>query len=50
MSYLNKFVPLGNMKLNHELVAIDPRQRQLRFSNGAVANYDALVSSVPLPE
>ncbi len=50
MSYLKKFVPLGNLKLNHELIAIDARARQLRFSNGVVANYDALISSVPLPE
>ena len=50
VSYLKKFVPLGNLKLNHELIAIDPRVRQLRFSNGVVANYDVLVSSVPLPE
>lgn len=50
VSYLNKFVPMGNLKLNHELIAIDPRLRQLRFSNGTVAGYDTLVSSVPLPE
>jgi protoporphyrinogen oxidase len=50
MSYLKKFIPMGNLKLNHELIAIDPRTRHLRFSNGAVANYDVLVSSVPLPE
>jgi protoporphyrinogen oxidase len=50
MSYLKKFIPMGNLKLNHELIAIDPRMRHLRFSNGAVANYDVLVSSVPLPE
>ena len=49
VSYLNKFVPMGNLKLNHELIAIDPRLRQLRFSNGAAAGYDTLVSSVPLP-
>ena len=49
VSYLNKFVPMGNLKLNHELIAIDPRQRQLRFSNGVVAGYDTLVSSLPLP-
>ena len=49
MSYLKKFVPMGNLKLNHELIAIDPRLRQLRFSNGAVTDYDTLVSSVPLP-
>jgi len=48
--YLTKFVPLGNLKLNHELVSIDPRTRQLTFSNGLVTRYDALVSSVPLPD
>jgi protoporphyrinogen oxidase len=50
VSYLKKFVPLGNLKLNHELVSIDPRPRQLRFSNGNVAQYDSLISSVPLPD
>ena len=50
VSYLNKFVPLGSLKFNHELVSIDPRARQLSFSNGFVAQYDALVSSVPLPD
>jgi protoporphyrinogen oxidase len=50
VNYLNKFVPLGNLKLNHQLVSIDPRTRVLRFSNGVEASYDGLVSSVPLPE
>lgn len=50
MNYLNKFIPLGNLKLNHELVSIDPRARELRFSNGHFAQYDGLVSSVPLPD
>ena len=50
MCYLKKFVPKGNLKLNHELVSIDPRARQLTFSNGLVTNYDRLVSSVALPD
>jgi len=50
VSYLKKFVPLGSLKLNHELVSLDPRARQLRFSNGVVTYYDALISSVPLPD
>ena len=50
VSYLNKFVPMGNLNLNHELVSVDPRARQLRFSNGHEAYYDALISSVPLPD
>jgi protoporphyrinogen oxidase len=48
--YLNKFVPLGNMKLNHELVSVDPRSREIKFSNGVVTQYDTLISSVPLPD
>lgn len=50
MRYLNKFVPMGNLKLNHELVSLDPRTRELRFSNGVISKYDGLVSSVPLPD
>jgi protoporphyrinogen oxidase len=50
VSYLKKFAPLGRLNFNHELVSIDPRSRELRFSNGTKAYYDALVSSVPLPD
>jgi protoporphyrinogen oxidase len=50
INYLNKFVPLGNIKLNHQVVSIDPRKQELRFSNGLVTQYDGLVSSVPLPD
>jgi protoporphyrinogen oxidase len=50
MCYLRKFVPMGNLKLNHELVSIDPRAKELRFSNGAISKYNSLVSSVPLPD
>jgi len=50
VNYLKKFIPLGNLKLNHQLVSIDPRGKQLRFSNGHTTNYDGLVSSVPLPD
>lgn len=50
VAYLQKLVPLGNLKFGHELVAIDPRQRELQFSNGVVSKYDALVSSVALPD
>src|ERR1039457_4045435 len=50
VSYLKKFVPLGNLKLNHELTSVDPRARRLQFANGHETSYDALISSVPLPE
>ena len=49
-AYLEKFVPLGNLKLDHELISVDPRARQLTFSNGFTTSYDSLVSSVPLPD
>ena len=50
MCYLRKFLPMGNLRLQHELTSIDPRSRQLTFRNGATATYDGLVSSVPLPD
>jgi protoporphyrinogen oxidase len=50
MRYLNKFVPMGNLKLNHALISIDPRERELTFANGVVVRYDSLVSSVPLTD
>ncbi len=50
VSYLKKFVPLGNLRLGHELVSIDPYARRLRFANGLVREYEALISSVPLPD
>lgn len=48
--FLNKFVPLSDMRLNHELISIDARAHELKFANGAIASYDSLVSSVPLPD
>jgi protoporphyrinogen oxidase len=50
INYLKKFVPMGNLNLNHEVVAIDPKAKTVTFANGHVAKYDGLVSSVPLPE
>jgi protoporphyrinogen oxidase len=50
VSYLRQFVPKASLKLNHELVSLDPRARELRFSNGSTAQYDELISSVPLPD
>ena len=50
MCYLRKFLPMGNPNLNHQLISVDPVKRELTFSNGLVTLYDALVSSVPLPD
>jgi protoporphyrinogen oxidase len=50
LSYLKPFLSLTDLKLNHEVVGIDPREMQIRFANGATAGYGAVVSSIPLPE
>jgi protoporphyrinogen oxidase len=50
VSYLKKFLPLGQLRLCHKMVALDPRTKQIRFSNGTRTHYDALISSVPLPD
>ena len=34
--------------LGHEMVAVDPEARELRFSNGRVERYDILINSSPL--
>lgn len=49
-AYLRKFVPMGDIKLGHELVGLDPVARELTFGNGHRTRYDGVVSSIPLPE
>ena len=49
-SYLKKFVALGQLNLEHRLVGLDPRARELTFANGARVRYGAVVSSIPLPD
>jgi len=50
VSFLRSFIEEAELRLNHRVVAIDPRERVLRFANGAQEGYDRLVSSIPLPE
>jgi protoporphyrinogen oxidase len=50
ISYLHSFARKADLKLSHEVVGIDPKERQIRFSNGRVTGYDGLVSSIPLPD
>ena len=49
-AYLKPFISQADIRLDHELVAIDPRARVLTFANGVRTRYSSLVSSVPLPE
>lgn len=49
-AFLMPFVKGADLRLNHRLVALDPRHRRLTFESGAEATYDELISSIPLPE
>ena len=50
VSYLRKFLGTADLRLNHELVGLDPRKKELTFANGVRAAYDGVVSSIPLPD
>jgi protoporphyrinogen oxidase len=50
VSYLRHLPAMADIRLNHELVAVDPTRRMLRFANDVSAPYDALVSSIALPD
>jgi len=50
VAYLQPFRRIADIRLNHELIRIDPKRRLLRFGNASTFQYDGLVSSVPLPE
>jgi protoporphyrinogen oxidase len=49
-AYLHAFHALGEMELGHEVEAIDPRTREISFTNGSRERADAIISSMPLPE
>lgn len=50
VSYLEPFAKAFDIRLNHRLVGVDPREKLLRFANGTTQGYRALISSIPLPE
>jgi protoporphyrinogen oxidase len=49
-SYMKDLPKIADIRLEHELVAVDPVQRSLRFANGVTTSYDELVSSIALPD
>ncbi len=49
-AYLRNLVRHGDLRLEHALIGLDPKKKQLTFANGTGAGYDAVVSSIPLPE
>ena len=50
VSYLRRFMEQADLRLDHEVVAIDPRRREIRFANGNLVPYTGLISSIPLPD
>jgi protoporphyrinogen oxidase len=49
-SYVKGLAAPHDVRLNHEVVGIDPEAKELTFSDGRQTSYDALISSIPLPE
>jgi len=49
-SYLERFMKRAKVQLGHRLSGVDPKKKELRFSNGAVVPYSGLISTIPLPE
>jgi protoporphyrinogen oxidase len=49
-AYLEPFRKIADIKLGHQVVRIDHKEKVLHFKNGASAAYDGVVSSIPLPE
>jgi protoporphyrinogen oxidase len=49
-SYLEKWGKAADIKLSHEVVSVDPKAKTVAFRNGHVVSYDAVVSSIPLPD
>jgi protoporphyrinogen oxidase len=49
-AYLRDFHRMADLKLNHQVVRLDPTQREITFASGEKASYGAIVSSIPLPE
>jgi protoporphyrinogen oxidase len=50
ISYLKDLPALAEIKLDHQVVAIDPKRKTIRFSSEFTTGYDALVSSIALPD
>lgn len=50
VSYLAPFAEKFELRLDHRLVGIDPGAKLLRFANGEIYRYSAVISSIALPE
>ncbi len=50
VSYLEPFLRSADLRLERAVARIAPSARRLVFADGSTADYDALVSSAPLPD
>jgi protoporphyrinogen oxidase len=50
ISYLNAFVGLSELHLDHPIKRITPAIKELEFTNGVKQSYEHLISSIPIPE
>jgi protoporphyrinogen oxidase len=50
VTYLEKWAAGTKIELDHEAIRIDPHSRTVWFGNGRQEQFDAIISSVPLPE
>jgi len=49
-AYLESWVGRSDVRLEHEIVGIDPESGTLRFADGRSAEFGELISSIPLPD
>ena len=49
-AFLRSFEDAADIRLGEEVVEVDPGGRTVRFAGGRVLGYEALISSIPLPE
>src|SRR5699024_6894267 len=50
VNYLEAFKRLTEINLNYKVTRIDPKNKLIYFENGEIADYDEVISSIPLPE
>ncbi|HEX4038292.1 MAG TPA: FAD-dependent oxidoreductase [Acidobacteriaceae bacterium] len=50
VNYLSALPKETTVQLGYQVVRINPKERTLQFANGEVADYDAVISSVPLTD
>ena len=50
MSYIHRFAQDCQIRHSRRLTLLKPRERSLQFADGTEADYDGVISSIPLPD